>query len=75
MSELTDRASKSPEILRMERERLFRAFDIYKANVRYGVTSESEEEHTRITEWYRKALDLDTGSIRDYPVVLNRNLK
>ena len=75
MSELTDRASKSPEILRMERERLFRAFDIYKANVRYGMISESEEEHTRITEWYRKALDLDAGSIRDYPVVFNRYLK
>ena len=75
MSELTDRARISPEILRMERERLFRAFDIYKANVRYGVIGESEEEHTRITEWYRKALDLDASSIRDYPIVLNRYLK
>ena len=75
MSELTDRARISPEILRMERERLFKAFDIYKANVRYGVISESEEEHTLITEWYRKALDLDAGSIRDYPIVLNRYLK
>ena len=75
MSELTDRASKSPEILRMERERLFRAFDIYKANVRYGVVGESEEEHTRITEWYRKALDLDANAIRDYPIVLNRYLR
>ena len=75
MSELTDRAKISPEILRMERERLFRAFDIYKANVRYGVIGESEEEHTLITEWYRKALDMDAGSIRDYPVVLNRYLK
>ena len=75
MSELTDRARISPEILRMERERLFKAFDIYKANVRYGVVGESEEEHTRITEWYRKALDLDTNAIRDYPIVLNRYLK
>ena len=75
MSELTERAKISPEILRLERERLFKAFDIYKANVRYGVISESEEEHTRITEWYRKALDLDAGSIRDYPIVLNRYLK
>ena len=75
MSELTDRARISPEILRMERERLFRAFDIYKANVRYGVVGESEEEHALITEWYRKALDLDTNAIRDYPVVLNRYLK
>ena len=75
MSELTDRARISPEILRMERERLFRAFDIYKANVRYGMISESEEEHTLITEWYRKALDLDAGSIRDHPIVLNRYLK
>ena len=75
MSELTDRARISPEILRMERERLFKAFDIYKANVRYGVISESEEEHTRITEWYKRALDLDAGSIRDYPIVLNRYLK
>ena len=75
MSELTDRARISPEILRMERERLFKAFDIYKANVRYGVVGESEEEHTRITEWYRKALDLDANAIRDYPVLLNRYLK
>lgn len=75
MSELTDRARISPEILRMERERLFRAFDIYKANVRYGVVGESDEEHTRITEWYRKALDLDANAIRDYPIVLNRYLR
>ena len=75
MSELTERAKISPEILRMERERLFRAFDIYKANVKYGVIGESEEEHTRITEWYRKALDLDIDAIRDYPIVLNRYLK
>ena len=75
MSELTDRARISPEILRMERERLFKAFDIYKANVRYGVVGESDEEHTLITEWYRKALDLDANAIRDYPVVLNRYLK
>lgn len=75
MSELTDRARISPEILRMERERLFRAFDIYKANVRYGVIGESEEEHALITEWYRKALDLDIDAIRDYPIVLNRYLK
>ena len=75
MSELTDRARISPEILRMERERLFRAFDIYKANVRYGVVGESDEEHTRITEWYRKALNLDANAIRDYPVALNRYLK
>lgn len=75
MSELTDRARISPEILRMERERLFRAFDIYKANVRYGVIGESEEEHALITEWYRKALDLDANAIRDYPIVLNRYLK
>ena len=75
MSELTDRARISPEILRMERERLFKAFDIYKANVRYGVVGESEEEHTRITEWYRKALDLDANAIRDYPVALNRYLR
>ena len=75
MSELIDRARISPEILRMERERLFKAFDIYKANVRYGVVGESEEEHTRITEWYRKALDLDANAIRDYPIVLNRYLR
>ena len=75
MSELTDRARISPEILRMERERLFKAFDIYKANVRYGVVGESDEEHTLITEWYRKALDLDANAIRDYPVVLNRYLR
>ena len=75
MSELTDRARISPEILRMERERLFKAFDIYKANVRYGVVGESEEEHTLITEWYRKAFDLDANAIRDYPIVLNRYLR
>ena len=75
MSELTDRASKSPEILRLERERLFKAFDIYKANVKYGVIGESEEEHTLITEWYRKVLDLDIDAIKDYLVVLNRYLK
>ena len=36
---------------------------------------ESDEEHTLITEWYKKALDLDANAIRDYPIVLNRYLK
>lgn len=34
----------------------FAAFDIYKANVEYGIISETEEQHTEIINWYREML-------------------
>lgn len=74
MSELIERAKKHPEVLRLQRKRLFDAFDIYKANVRYGVISEDEKTHKEVSEWYQKALDLDEEAISNYPQVLERYL-
>lgn len=63
-----ERANHSPEILRKKREKVFKAFDIYKQNVNYGILTESNEQHEAITLWYRKCLDLDYEAINNIPV-------
>ena len=74
MSKLLENAKRNIEVLRTQRARLFKAFDIYKSNVEYGVISETQEEHYQIVEWYQKCLDLDYNAINNYPSVLERYL-
>ena len=62
-----DRAKHSAEVLRKQRTRLLKAFDIYKTNVKYGIEQESEEQHTEMVAWYQKCLDLDYESINNPP--------
>ena len=69
-----DRAKHSAEVLRKQRERLLKAFDIYKTNVKYGIEQESEEQHTEIVVWYQKCLDLDYEAINNPPVEVVRYL-
>lgn len=44
--------------VRQERAYLFKAFDIYKANVEYGILTETEETHNENLVWYQTLLDL-----------------
>ena len=74
MSNIRERAKNCPELLRVKRKRLFKAFDIYKSNIEYGVISETQEEHSQIVEWYQKCLDLDYNAINNYPPVLEKYL-
>jgi len=71
---LLERAQHSQEILRNKRARLFKAFDIYKQNVSYGLVSETQEKHEAITEWYNACLELDYEAINNCPQDIQRYL-
>lgn len=60
--------------LRMKREPLLKAFDIYKSNVMYGTVVETDEQKTLVTEWYQKILDLDEEAIDNPPSVVTKYL-
>ena len=74
MSELLNRAKNNVVVLRRKREVLFKAFDIYKSNIEYGLITETDEAHQRIASWYLLALDLDYNAITNYPPELDRYL-
>lgn len=69
-----ERAKHSVEVLRKQRAIIFKAFDIYKSNVEYGVVLESEETHSEILSWYLKCLDLDYDAINNVPSEVSRYL-
>lgn len=52
-------------ILRVKREPLLKAFDIYKSNVNYGI--EADSNRTKILKWYKAILDLDEEAISNPP--------
>ena len=70
----SERAKHTPEVLRKERTRLFKAFDIYKSNVEYGVVPETQETHDLITNWYLACLELDYQAINNPPSEIIRYL-
>ena len=74
MSELLNRAKNNVVVLRQKREKLFKAFDIYKSNIEYGLITETDEAHQRIASWYLLTLDLDYNAITNYPPELDRYL-
>ena len=76
MSELSirERAERSVEFLRVKRKRLFKAFDIYKQNVAYGLIPESQERHQELVNWYSKALDLNYDAISNPPQEVKKYL-
>lgn len=67
MSKVVDRAKNSAQVLRQERARVFKAFDIYKQNVAYGVEQETQEKHNEIISWYNACLNLDRHAIENVP--------
>lgn len=71
---LIDRANHSPDILRNKRNKLFKAFDIYKQNVNYGLIEETQEQHENITTWYNLCLELDYNAINNCPQEIEKYL-
>jgi len=69
-----ERAKHTQEVLRKERAKLFKAFDIYKQNVAYGLIQEDEETHNRLTSWYQLCLELNYDAINTCPSELERYL-
>ena len=67
MSKVVERALASNEYLRNRRMVVFRAFDIYKENVNYGIVEETQERHEDILTWYRACCDLDKNAINNVP--------
>lgn len=47
------------------RERQFRAFDIYKSNIEYGIIEETLSTHETILEWYDVMLNYPEGGVQE----------
>lgn len=71
----SERAKHTPEVLRKQRARLFKAFDIYKENVNYGLITETQETHDKLVTWYNACRDLNYEAINNYPSELQKYLK
>ena len=69
-----ERANHSQEVLRNKRTKLFKAFDIYKQNVAYGLINETEQQHENITTWYQECLELDYDAINNCPQEIQKYL-
>jgi hypothetical protein len=74
MSRLIENAKHDLSYLRNQRAKLFKAFDILKENVNFGITPMSDERKYEIINWYIKALELDYDAINNYPSELERYL-
>ena len=68
------KANHSQEVLRKKRAKLFKAFDIYKENVNYGLINETQETHDKLVVWYNLCLELDYNAINNVPSELERYL-
>lgn len=69
-----ERAKHTQEVLRVKRAKLFKAFDIYKENINYGLIEETQETHDKLVAWYQLCLELDYDAINEYPSELNKYL-
>lgn len=74
MSKLLENAKHNQEVLRNKRARLFKAFDIFKENVSFGIEQINDERKQEIISWYAHALELDYNAIENYPSELERYL-
>lgn len=74
MSNLIEKNKNHIDILRAKRALAFKAFDIYKDNVNYGLIEETEEEHRVIVQWYIGCLDLIPEYINNIPSVIKKYL-
>ena len=74
MSQLLERAKHNLDVLRNKRARLFKAFDIFKENVNFGITQLSDERKAEIIAWYNLCLELDYNAINNYPSELEKYL-
>lgn len=60
---LADKASVNPDLLRQRRAIAFQAFDIYKANVQYGIVVELEGDHELAIRWYYNCLNMEQPDV------------
>jgi hypothetical protein len=60
--------------LRIKREPLLKAFDIYKSNLIVGAISLSDEAKQQVINWYNLILDLNEGAINNPPDVISKYL-
>lgn len=74
MSRLLENAKHNVDVIRNKRARLFKAFDIFKENVNFGIIPLSDERKYEIIAWYSKCLELDYQAINNYPSELNKYL-
>lgn len=54
---LLTRLSRAKSAFRQYRGEAFKAFDIYKTNIEYGVVTETASQHEAIVEWYDDMLN------------------
>lgn len=62
-------------ILRIKREPLLKAFDIYKSNLIVGAISLSENEKQEVITWYNSILDLDADAINNPPEIISKYIQ
>ena len=60
---LKRRAQSNPTVLRGNRTKLFKAFDILKTNYAVGIDEITQERWAEIVRWYRDCLDLSPQGI------------
>lgn len=73
--DILERAQRDPTFLRAKRRRLFKAFDVLKENVNFGIDTLTQERKQEILDWYQDALDLEYEAITNYPSELEKYLK
>ena len=66
--------SKTDDGVRQLRKPLLEIFDIYKANISYGVETETAEERAEIIDWYKRLLDKDKSALVIIPDKIKRYL-
>lgn len=66
-NQLLESVNTNTEYLREKRNKVFKAFDIYKQNVNYGILTETKAKHNEILEWYQNCLDLNNEAINNVP--------
>ena len=66
---LNKKALKEKE-LRAKRLNLFKAFDILKSNIYFGIDHIDSVEQQALIKWYEAALDLEEEAINNPPAIL-----
>ena len=61
--------------IRSRRAKELEAFDIYKANVAYGIETETPEKKRELLKWYQNWLDFpETVTVDNYQAIVYPNL-
>ena len=61
--------------IRSRRAKELKAFDIYKANVAYGIETETPEKKRELLKWYQNWLDFpETVTVDNYQAIVYPNL-